>query len=303
MENRTQLAYRSLQGLAIGDAFGENFWGNETEVWQDIINRNVPTDINHWEFTDDTVMGIAVYKILEKLGEIRQDELAVLFGENYQKDIQRGYGGTAHYILRSIAEKRDWREVSPEVFDGQGSMGNGASMRVAPLGAYFYDDISTVIQQAELSAEVTHFNLEGKVGAIAIAVAGALAVQASLAGKTWAGEDFLREIHQHLPDSDTKSKVGKAISTSPTYRIETVTHILGDGTKLLAQDTVPFALWCIAHHLDNFEEALWTAVAGLGDRDTICAIVGSVVILSAPAHTVPKTWQDSVKKIENSIFW
>lgn len=71
----------------------------------------------------------------------------------------------------------------------------------------------------------------------------------------------------------------------------------------MAQDTVPFALWCIAHHLENYEEALWTAVAGLGDRDTICAIVGSVVILSAKPNTMPIDWQEQVEKIELSTFW
>ena len=299
---RLDLAYQSLQGLAIGDTFGENFWGKEDEILQHIQNRHIPIEHNHWGFTDDTVMGIAVYRTLERYGEIEQTILAQYFAENYQKDIRRGYGGTAHYILREIGDKRAWREVSQEVFDGQGSMGNGGAMRAAPIGAFFYDNPAQIIAQTHLATEVTHANHEAQVGAVAIALAAGLVVEARLAGKAIGGEMFLDAIYQQLEDSDTKAKVGKALSLSATYRIETVTNILGNGKQLLAQDTVPFALWCVAHHLQNFEEALWVAVAGLGDRDTICAMVGSIAILYAP-DTVPAAWVASVEAIQTSVFW
>jgi ADP-ribosylglycohydrolase len=291
------LAYQSLRGLAIGDAFGENFWGDEAQINAHISQRYVPTDISNWEFTDDTVMSIAIYKVLERYGEIRQDVLARLFAENYRQDIHRGYGGTAHYILRTIGEGKDWRTVSYEVFEGQGSMGNGGAMRAAPLGAYFYDDLPTCLEQARLSAEVTHAHPEGKVGAMAVAVASALALQGGKVGK-----EFLQAIADLLPNSDTTSKIRASIALPASYQINTITNILGNGTKLLATDTVPFALWCVAHHLDNFEEALWIAISALGDRDTICAIVGSIVALSAPS-TVPANWQQSVEDLHKSIFW
>lgn len=51
------------------------------------------------------------------------------------------------------------------LFYGQGSYGNGAAMRVAPLGAYFADDLALATQQARLSAEVTHAHAEGLIGA------------------------------------------------------------------------------------------------------------------------------------------
>ena len=63
---------------------------------------------------------------------------------------------------------------------------------------------------------------------------------------------------------------------------------LGTGEKVSAQDTVPFCLWSAAHHLDNFEDALWWTVKGLGDCDTTCAIVGGIVALSAPK--IPELW-------------
>jgi hypothetical protein len=35
--------------------------------------------------------------------------------------------------------------------------------------------------------------------------------------------------------------------------------------------------WCAAHENTHFSEAMWLTVAGLGDRDTTCAIVGGIV--------------------------
>ena len=68
---------------------------------------------------------------------------------------------------------------------------------------------------------------------------------------------------------------------------------LGSGQRVLASDTVPFCLWCAARHLDNYEEAMWTTVAGLGDRDTTCAIVGAIVALSAGPASIPKEWLEA----------
>ena len=65
---------------------------------------------------------------------------------------------------------------------------------------------------------------------------------------------------------------------------------LGNGGEVTAQDTVPFVLWCAGQHLDNYEEALWLTVSGLGDRDTTCAMVGGIVALSAGAASIPNAW-------------
>ncbi len=62
----------------------------------------------------------------------------------------------------------------------------------------------------------------------------------------------------------------------------------GSGYEVSAQDTVPFCIWCAAHHLDDFEEALRRTVRGLGDCGTTCAIVGGIDALSAAA--IPLLW-------------
>ncbi len=60
---RIQLAKKSLKGLSIGDAFGESFFGETNQMMQAVKERVIPKTT--WEFTDDTVIAIAVYEQLE----------------------------------------------------------------------------------------------------------------------------------------------------------------------------------------------------------------------------------------------
>jgi ADP-ribosylglycohydrolase len=69
--------------------------------------------------------------------------------------------------------------------------------------------------------------------------------------------------------------------------------ILGCGLRVTAPDTVPFALWCAARHLEDYVEALWATVSGLGDRDTTCAMVGGVVALATGREAIPADWLDA----------
>lgn len=69
-----------------------------------------------------------------------------------------------------------------------------------------------------------------------------------------------------------------------------VVGILGNGSRVIARDTVPFCLWCADRHADDFVEAIWTAISALGDIDTNAAIVGGIVGLSAGKSQIPTEW-------------
>ena len=66
--------------------------------------------------------------------------------------------------------------------------------------------------------------------------------------------------------------------------------MLGNGSEVTAQDTVPFVLWSAAHHLDNYESALWHTASGLGDMDTTCAMVGGIVVMYTGIEGIPVEW-------------
>ncbi|MCY1018110.1 ADP-ribosylglycohydrolase family protein [Pyxidicoccus sp. MSG2] len=283
---RMARALVSLDGQSVGDAFGERFFG-PLEVVQPLVEQRVLPRAP-WGYTDDTEMALSVVQVLEDHGRVDQDALARLFARRYRLDKNRGYGGTAHDILQKLGIGLPWHEVSSEVFEGQGSMGNGGAMRVAPLGAYFAGDLARVVAEARASAEVTHMHPEGQAGAIAIAVAAAWACEWSRTRVP--AKQLFDVVLDATPAGATRQGVEAArawpLDASPSSAART----LGSGQKVISEDTVPFAVWCAARHLDSYEEALWCTVAGFGDRDTTCAIVGGIVALSAGHASIPATW-------------
>ena len=167
---RMDRALTCLDGLSVGDGFGEQFFYCEN-VGELIASRASPTP--PWRYTDDTVMAISIVNVLDQCGTIDQDLLAHRFAERYRADPHRGYGATAHEVLLEIGSGARWQDVSPAAFGGEGSMGNGGAMRVGPVGAYFADDVDAAVRNARASAEVTHGHADGQAGAIAVAVAAA----------------------------------------------------------------------------------------------------------------------------------
>src|SRR5688500_20323339 len=102
-------------------------------------------------------------------------------------------------LLGKLKQGAPWREVATSLYGGQGSLGNGAAMRVPPVGAYFADDIAKVVEQAKLSAVVTHTHPEAVAGAVAVAVAAALAYRARASGALPSFQEFFAGVLAHVP--------------------------------------------------------------------------------------------------------
>lgn len=164
----------ALDGLTLGDQFGEQLFMEDQQIEQlsmALVSRKLPQ--THWSYTDDTEMALSIVACLHRFQQIDQDWLAHSFAKRF--DAQRGYGPGALQLLVQIKHGAEWRTASKKLFYGEGSFGNGAAMRVAPLGAYFADDLGKVVEQARLSSEITHAHREGIAGGVAVAVAAALA--------------------------------------------------------------------------------------------------------------------------------
>jgi len=277
----------SLSGLSVGDALGQRFFGVGEQLNERIQQRQVPPRL--WRYTDDTEMALSIVETLWRYGQIDPNVLAQSFAERYNPS--RGYGAGAQQLLTRLQWGADWRVEASQMFGGSGSYGNGAAMRVAPLGAYFADDLAAVRENAMLSAQPTHAHPEGIAGAVAVAVAAALAFQVG-EGESMQPVQFLELVAENVPESETRSGIKQAAviySTSPSV----VAQQLGSGYKISAQDTIPFALWCAAHHLEDYQEAFWATLSGLGDMVTNCAIVGGIVALSARQRGIPTDWIES----------
>ncbi|WP_410668487.1 ADP-ribosylglycohydrolase family protein [Amycolatopsis sp. cmx-4-68] len=263
-------ARASLAGLAVGDAFGAQILlpGDHP----DVVGRRLPP--GPWAWTDDTEMACSVFAVLRGHDRIEQDVLARSFAEHL--DPARGYGPGAESRLNQIRAGQPWQSVN--MTDGRGSWGNGAAMRVAPLGAWFAGNLPQALRQAELSAEITHAHFEGVAGAVA--VAGAAALRASSPSV-----DLLREVIPLVPPGRVRDGLTAALQVTDPREAAAV---LGTGREIAAHDTVPLALWIAARFAGDFADAMWTVAQLAEDVDTVGAIVGGV--LAAGGTPPPADW-------------
>ncbi len=284
---RMERALLSLDGLSVGDAFGECFL-EERERCEDWLERKQGPPAP-WTYTDDTAMAITIVQCLKTRARIEQDELAFALAQQYRQEFWRGYGPMAAKILQRIYRGTSWRVAAGEAFRGQGSCGNGGAMRSAPLGAYFAEDLDAVIREARASSEVTHGHPDGQTGAIAIALAAAWMVKEGVRARK-PGPALIEFVLEHIPQTQTHHQLKLALQVSVTASAKTAALKLGNGYNAISSDTVPFCIWCAAAHPDSYAEALWEAVSVAGDIDTNCAIIGGIVALSAGRDSIPESW-------------
>ncbi|MER7521078.1 ADP-ribosylglycohydrolase family protein [Streptomyces sp. NPDC126499] len=280
----------SLNGLAFGDAFGDRWFGILRREGPAALAARTPPPEPLWRWSDDTAQALVlVREMAEGDGTVDQDRLARRFAAAYADDTHRGYGASMHDVLRRIGAGEPWREVVTGQFGGQGSWGNGAAMRVAPLGAWHAADLDAVAEQAARQAAVSHHHPEAVTAAVAVAVAAALSTR-SRGGPAPARPEFLRAVAERLPDGDVRSGVRIAARMPPHTSVRHAAAVLGSGYTMSGPDTVPYALWCAAGHLDDLHEGLWLTVAGRGDIDTTCAIAGGVIAARTGVGALPATW-------------
>ena len=280
LRDRLERARLSLLGLALGDALGSQFFvpGNRDHL----SSRSLPPA--PWQWTDDTEMACSVYLTLAIHRTIDQDTLAASFARRH--DFDRGYGPATNRLLRLVRDGGDWRTLAAGLFDGAGSWGNGAAMRIAPLGAFLAGNPAEAARQAALSATVTHAHPEAIAGAIAVAVAAALAASGPLPPGP-----FIDQVLEHVPAGKVRDGIREARRLLTVSDPETVAYFLGNGRQVTAHDTVPFTIWAAARHGTSYEQAIWTTAAAGGDIDTTCAIVGGITAADLDgASDLPGAW-------------
>jgi len=285
--NPDQRALLSLEGLSVADAFGEQLLHAGAHARVEALSGRRPPQSKRWMWTDDTAMAISIVEVLRVHAGIDSEALAQAFARRYISDPSRGYGRGAHEVLAQIANGSPFDAAARALFRGQGSCGNGGGMRAGPIGAYFADSVELAIEHAIKSAAPTHAHVEGANGAIAVAVAAA-----AVFGGERDPKALLETVVARTPGGPVRDGVRRAIPMLTAEPI-TVAAELGNGSNVLAADTVPFALWCAATHLTDYVGALWACGEVGGDIDTTSAMVGGIVVGAVGLDGIPAPWRAS----------
>jgi poly(ADP-ribose) glycohydrolase ARH3 len=255
-----------LLGLAIGDALGGKFEAQSA----DAIRARFATaeqliaypEEEIW-YTDDTQMAIGVCEALLERGEIVEEVLCRAFVANYVPS--RGYGRGARVVLEAMEEGRDYREVAERHFPG-GSFGNGAAMRVAPVGLLFRDDRQRLWEQARLSALPTHLHPLGIEGAQLLALAVGLCSRM----EQFDHASFFDELLAACASAEYRTKLQAAA------QVQDVTDLAALGNRIEALHSVPTAIASFALTPESFAATIANVIFLGGDTDTLAAMAGAL---------------------------
>ncbi len=276
-----------LLGLALGDALGGKFEAQSA----DAIRARFPT-VAHliaypqeeiW-YTDDTQMAIGVAETLVAHGQIIEQRLCEAFVANYVPS--RGYGRRARAILEAMEEGRDHKQIAEQYFPG-GSFGNGAAMRVAPVGLFFRDDHRLLWQQARASAQPTHLHPLGIEGAQLLALAVAICSRMEHFDR----EQFFAQLDSACESEPYRSKIAGARG------VQAPAELAGLGNQIEALHSVPTAIASFALTPESFPETIGNVIFLGGDTDTLAAMAGALAGAFLGASKLPSRL---VELLENS---
>ncbi len=201
-----------------------------------IKTREFPLFDKGCRFTDDTVLTVAVAD-------------AILSGRPYIESVREigqrhpyaGYGGSFIKWLHA---------PDPQPYN---SWGNGAAMRVSPVGFAFSTE-NEVLAQAELTAAITHNHPEGIKGAQATALAVFLA-------RTGHDKETIRQRIMQDFGYDLTRTIDEI---RPDYSFD-----------ISCQGTVPEAIIAFLD-ADSWEDTIRNAISLGGDSDTLACIAGGI---------------------------
>ena len=219
-----------MLGAIVGDVIGSVHEG------AGIKTKDFPLFVPRSTFTDDSILTVAVAEWI-----LSGEDLVNLLHAYYHSYPGRGYGMMFHH----------W--ASAHIREPYNSFGNGAAMRVSPVG-FAFETMEEVLVWSERSAAVTHNHPEGIRGAQATAAAIYLARRVKV----------MDQIRRALESQFGYELGARLEEIRPTY-----------GFNETCQGTVPQALAAFFEST-SYEDAIRNAISLGGDADTLACITGGI---------------------------
>jgi poly(ADP-ribose) glycohydrolase ARH3 len=227
-------------------------------------------------------------------GHVEGHHLGETFHRNFEKEPWRGYATGPPTIFSLVRSKEiTYVDAAQMLFGGSGSFGNGAAMRIVPLGLLFHNS-RQIYEFACKSAEVTHAHPIGKDGAAVQALAVAQAVRLD-STETFRPEHFVRYLIDFARTSEVREK------------LELLKELLNEdipppmvakqlGQSVAVHESLPFAIYSFLRFPSSFEDCLYCAIMHGGDRDTLGAMAGAISGAYLGFEAIPLLWRT---KLEN----
>ena len=305
-ERRVDSARGAILGTAIGDALGRPAEGRhpaglrgQEEAFRDFQPWGGHYSGPKGTITDDTQMTMCVAEsLLATRGRIDPEDLARRFVDWLPNG--RGTGHTCVTAVYHLQMGENWWTA------GVASAGNGAAMRVAPIGITLGADTTLLCHDAALSALITH--ADPMAVASAVGHAWLIAHLAGANASTLDPTSLINELAAAIeviddpgaPEREWNQRPGKtSAAITLANRVREIPALLGkpigeafdyvyNGAFVL--ETLPAALWCFFSYRDDPEEGVINAVLRGHDADTVASMAAAYFGALHGVAAFPDRW-------------
>lgn len=291
-----------LVGQAVGDAMGFIVEGQPPDgcrVFVSVALRRRrlagffrgPHPIG--QYSDDTQLARELAASLASCGALDPVDYAARIAALFAEERIVGRGRATEAAALRLARGIAWDEAGTPAPNA----GNGSAMRAAPIGLFFAQDPDALVRAAHDQGRITHADPRCSAGAIAIAGATALALDAdrvdagSLCARvaSWVRpfDGELAAALEHLPGRLADPPLRalewvRRIGVSPAY---------ADGWEGISPFVTGSVLWSLYAFLrspGDYWEAICTAIEVGGDVDTTAAMTGAIAGAYLGLEAIPE---------------
>ena len=282
----------AILGGFLGDAFGAGFEGMSPD--RATFHLGSLSKKFSRNYTDDTDMTLALGESIAQTGGVDPEDIAKQF--SLHCDLTRGYAiGTIKAVLALRAGLK-WYQVGRVVFEN-GSFGNGAAMRVSPVGLFYHRDLDKIQEEAIKQSSITHVHPLGQWGAVMQACCVGLAVSQDPRGplKKEQMVTNLREVlwRGQIEYMKVLNKIEEMVSHERKLQARHLVQVLGNGVEALF--SVPSACYIAITYSPDFCDAIRAAISLGGDTDTIAGMVGAIVGAHVGEKGLPGDWIEQLE--------
>ncbi len=285
-----------LLGVAVGDALGQPVeafppkrlvrdFGEVRDFMAGDSRLPLPLGAGQW--TDDTQMTLDVTRSILRCGKVDPADIAAEFLADHEAEGIRFSGFTIKYSLLRLKRGMPWDQSG---LDDEQTQGNGAAMRVAPVGLLHCRNLDQLPEAARLASIMTHRHPEAIAGAIAVAYLVARAASGTLDIAT-AIDDTITVIGP-CQVADNLHTAQRLLAENQT----TAGALLQIGTSGWVVHTVAAAVYCFLKTPTNFERSVISAVMGGDDADTTAAVAGAISGAYNGEAAIPPRWRTKVER-------
>ncbi len=253
-----------LLGFAIGDSLGfpvagidkrdvRNFSSSGINGFEDNPKHPFFSHLKKGQYTDNTNLLIVSTESLTKNNgfdiEKYPNELANWLEQSKEK---RWLGPTALKGITRLIEGKSYKYSGSKTTKSCSS-----SYRVIPLGIYYKDNLSKLIEYSNISSGITHNSDISKDGSLFVSLTIANLIKGNLPKKS-----ILSSL-EYVKNKTLKNKIKKAIDFIKKETISKARKEFGTGSNI--DQTLPLVIYCFLRNPDNFEKSILLAANSFRD--------------------------------------